>query len=85
MGGEFKERMSVLVSEEPNTVAFPSVDDVKPDDEGGPISRSGFSYQDEIAVSFLIEMLETSWLLKVHCETHDDLLLVWAVEGRVSG
>lgn len=56
--------------------AFPSVDDVKPTEEGGPIGRSGFNYQDEIAVGFLIETLENPSLLRVHCETHDDVLLV---------
>ena len=25
---------------------LPSVDDIKPDDEGGPIARAGFNYQD---------------------------------------
>lgn len=60
---------------------FPSVDAVRPDEEGGPNARSGFNYQDEIAVGFLIEMLETSSLLKVHCETHDDLVLVRSVDG----
>jgi len=53
---------------------------VKPREEGGPIARSGFNYQDEIAVGFLIEMLESPLLLKVHCETHDDVVLVRMVE-----
>lgn len=56
--------------------AWPSIDHAKPDEEGGPIARTGFNYQDEIAVGFLIEMLETAVLLKVHCETHDDVVLV---------
>jgi hypothetical protein len=60
---------------------WPSVDETKPGEEGGPAARSGFNYQDEIAVSFLIEMLETPSLLKVHCETHDDVLLLWAMSG----
>jgi hypothetical protein len=66
--------------EEPNTslTCWPSVDNVKPVDEGGPVARTGFNYQDEIAVGFLVEMLETPTLLKVHCETHDDILLVHA-------
>lgn len=59
---------------------LPSVDDLKPSDQGGPIARSGFNYQDEIAVSFFIEMLENPSLLKVHCETHDDIVLVHAEE-----
>lgn len=61
---------------------LPSVDDVKPTEEGGPTARSGFTYQDEIAVGFLIEMLETPALLKVHCETHDDIVLVYAGEAE---
>ncbi len=64
-----------------NELAHPSVDDVKPVEEGGPIARSGFNYQDEIAVGFLIEMLENPLLLKVHCESHDDVLLVRWVDG----
>lgn len=66
---------------EENSQVFPSVDDVEPDEEGGPLARSGFSYQDEIAVWFLIEMLELPSLLKVHCETHDDILLLRAKDG----
>lgn len=58
--------------------AWPSVDEIKPAEEGGPTARIGFNYQDEIAVSFLISMLEDSSVLKVHCETHDDILVVRA-------
>jgi hypothetical protein len=36
---------------------LPSIDDVKPDEEGGSTARKGFNYQDEIAVAFLITML----------------------------
>src|SRR5258708_6084977 len=60
---------------------LPSVDDACPLDEGGPIARTGFTYQDEVAVSFVIEMLRTPALLKIHCETHDDILLVWGTQG----
>jgi hypothetical protein len=56
--------------------AFPSVEDVKPSEEGGPIARTGFNYQDEIAVGYLLDMLEDPSILKVHCETHDDVVLV---------
>jgi hypothetical protein len=59
-----------------NAGTLPSVDSVKPVEEGGPISRSGFRYQDEIAVGFLVEMLESPSILKIHCETHDDAVLV---------
>jgi hypothetical protein len=61
--------------------ALPSVDDAKPNEEGGPIARAGFTYQDEIAVGFLLEMLENRALLRVHCETHDDVVLVREVDG----
>lgn len=61
--------------------ALPSVDDAKPGEEGGPIARAGFTYQDEIAVGFLLEMLENRALLRVHCETHDDVLLVREMDG----
>lgn len=60
---------------------LPSIDDVEPSEEGGPIARSGFNYQDEIAAGFLIEMLEDPSFLKMHCETHDDVVLVRIVEG----
>lgn len=55
---------------------WPSIDECKPEEEGGPIARTGFNYQDEIAVGFLIEMLEAPELEKIHCETHDDIVLV---------
>ncbi len=68
-------------SDAPATAAqidWPSIDDVQPTEEGGPIARGGFSYQDEIAVGFLLEMIDDANLLKAHCETHDDLVLVRA-------
>lgn len=55
---------------------LPSVDDVTPPEEGGPIARSGFDYQDEIGVGLLLDMLENPSILKVHFETHDDFVLV---------
>ena len=66
---------------EKTAMVFPSVNDVKPLEEGGPIARAGFTYQDHIAVGFLIEMLGNPSLQKVHCETHDDILLVWEESG----
>ena len=55
---------------------FPSVENAKPSEEGGPIARTGFNYQDEIAVGYLLDMLEDPSILKVHCETHDDAILI---------
>lgn len=60
----------------PTIPSWPSIDSVEPSEEGGAVARAGFNYQDEIAVSFLIEMLESDSLVKVHCETHDDIVLV---------
>lgn len=59
---------------------WPSIDEISPQEEGGPIARIGFSYQDEVAVGFLIEMLCSPSIWKVHCETHDDILLVRCVD-----
>lgn len=65
----------------PAATLWPSVDEISPEEEGGPIARIGFSYQDEVAVGFLIDMLCTPSILKVHCESHDDILLVRYVDG----
>ena len=43
---------------------WPSVDDAKPIEEGGPDARKGFNYQDEIAVSFLLDMMEDQSIVK---------------------
>lgn len=59
---------------------WPSVDDAKPMEEGGPDARKGFNYQDEIAVSFFLDMMEDQSIVKIHCETHDDILIVRATE-----
>ncbi len=62
-----------------------SVDDIKPAEEGGPTARRGFAYQDYIAASYLIEMLEAQSILKVHCETHDDVLVIRSEDGSSQG
>lgn len=61
---------------------WPSVDVAKPIEEGGPDARKGFNYQDEIAVSFLLDMMEDESVVKIHCETHDDILIVLAIEDE---
>jgi hypothetical protein len=60
---------------------WPSIEDTVPSEEGGPDARKGFNYQDEIAVGFLIQMLEDETLCRIHCETHDDLILVWSQQS----
>ncbi len=62
--------------------SWPSVDDAVPDEEGGPIARTGFSYQDEVAVRLLICMLEDPTILKIHCETQDDIVVVRQLQGE---
>lgn len=74
--------MNTLNTPQTHSPSFPSIDDVCPEEEGGPIARTGFTYQDEIAVGFFIEMLGNPDLIKVHCETHDDILLVRSIGGH---
>lgn len=69
------------VSDNPCHDGWPSIDDARPVDEGGTIARNGFSFQDHVAVSFLIEMLKDPTLVKIHFETHDDLVLVKVIDN----
>lgn len=57
---------------------WPSVDNARPTEEGGSAARAGFNYQDEVAVSLLLNMLENPTVLKLHCETHDDTVVIHA-------
>lgn len=54
---------------------WPSIDNHQPDEEGGPTARSGLAYQDEIAVGIFLEMIGDPSIQKVHCETHDDIIV----------
>lgn len=60
---------------------YPSVYDLKPSDEGGPVARSGFNYQDEVAVSLVLDMLESANVMCVQCETQDDVVVVTEAAG----
>lgn len=62
----------------PQQRTWPSIDNAAPKEQGGPVARQGFSYQDEIAVGFLLDMIDDANLVKIHFETHDDLVLVRA-------
>lgn len=59
---------------------WPSIDDARPSEQGGPVARTGFNYQDEVAVSFLIDMLGDPTIVKLHLETHDDIVVVHGTE-----
>lgn len=54
-----------------------SIHELPPIERGGTIARHGFDFQDHVAVSFLLSMLDTPALLQVWCETHDDITLIW--------
>ena len=55
----------------------PSVRDLAPLNYGGSIARSGFVFQDHVAVSFCFELLTNPELLEIWCETQDDITLIW--------
>ena len=59
----------------PGVKEWPSIDAHQPDEEGGPTARSGLAYQDEIAVGIFLDMIEDDSIQKVHCETHDDIVV----------
>jgi hypothetical protein len=47
-------------------------------DAGGVAARQGFKYQDHVAAHFVLQMVTDLRLLRVECETADDIVLVWA-------
>lgn len=60
---------------------WPSVDESAPLEEGGPDARKGFNYQDEVAVSVLLDMINDQSIIKIHCETHDDILILRSIDN----
>ena len=54
----------------------PSVRDLAPLESGGPTARSGFAYQDHVAVGFCIDMLDAHEITEVWCELLDDITLI---------
>ena len=70
---------------EESVAEFPSVDDVKPSEEGGPTARIGFSYQHEVTVGLALDMLADPNIIKLHCETHDDVVVVSMVDNPAGG
>jgi hypothetical protein len=71
-------------ADQEGTPVFPSVDGAKPLEEGGPTARIGFNYQDQIACSLLIDMLATPEIVKVHCESHDDAIVIRQADGTAT-
>ncbi len=62
--------------------ARPQIRTLTPPDFGGIIARHGFAYQDHAAVQFCLMMLETPSLKEVWCETYDDIVLIWEIDGQ---
>ncbi len=64
---------------------LPSIHDLGPLEQGGPVARTGFVYQDHVAARFCIDMLRNARLVAVWCETLDDITLLWMGEnGQVT-
>ena len=61
---------------------LPSIDEYTPDEQGGPIARSGFTYQDYVAARFFVQMIVDSTMVKVHCETQDDIVIVRSIPSK---
>jgi len=55
--------------------SWPSIDEAAPEEEGGPVARIGFTYQDEIALGFFLDMVVDPRIAKIHFESHDDLIV----------
>lgn len=52
---------------------------------GGVAARKGFNFQDHVAASYVLTMLEDRRIEQVECETSDDITLQWLLNGtRVS-
>ncbi|MGQ0682743.1 dsDNA nuclease domain-containing protein [Bradyrhizobium sp.] len=64
-----------------NDGQWPSIDDHHPHEEGGPTARAGLAYQDDIVVGIFLDMIEDTSIQKVHCETHDDIVVKRLVDA----
>jgi len=61
---------------------FPSVDQLTPDEAGGPNARRGFTYQDYIAAKLVFDMICDPQIVKIHCETQDDIVIVRQIDNE---
>lgn len=57
-------------------VIWPSVDVSQPTEQGGPIARAGFTYQDEIVVGFPDGDARRPHRPEGACDTHDDAIVI---------
>jgi hypothetical protein len=54
-----------------------SIRALAPLEQGGPVARDGFIYQDHVAAQYCIRMLSQDALREVWCEAEDDITLLW--------
>lgn len=59
----------------------PSIHVLSPLELGGVHARTGLSFQDHVAATFLLRMLSDDRLAEVWCETQDDVTLIWQRDG----
>lgn len=64
---------------------WPFIDNISPKEQGRPIARQGFTYQDEGAVGFMLDMIADTSLLRILFETQDDLVLLRCKGGDRAG
>lgn len=57
---------------------LPSIWHLPPPDQGGPIARQGFDFQDHVGVNLCIAMLCDDNIVAICFETHDDLVVHWS-------
>lgn len=48
-------------------------------DAGAISARIGYKYQDHVAAMFVLQMIADRRILRVECETSDDIVLLWAM------
>lgn len=60
-----------------------SIYDLSPIETGGVQNRQGLAFQDHVALSFCLRMLEDDRLTEVWCETQDDITLLWRSKGII--
>lgn len=60
------------------TIDAPPNQSPRVSDAGGVAARQGFKYQDHVAAQFVLQMIGDPRLLRIECETADDILMVWA-------
>ena len=58
----------------------PSLESATPEEQGGTHARRGFNYQDHVAVRCLLDMFESTNLVRLECETQDDMVCVFSAD-----